>query len=60
MLKVAPRSTKGRPKGGFGWIWEQFGHNLGCFSNTFAKILCVILYAAGCQERPVGSLNYHF
>ena len=42
MLKVAPRPSKGRPKGDFEWIWERFGHNLGCFLSTFANVLCVI------------------
>ena len=42
MLKVAPRPSKGRPKGDFGWIWEQFGYNLGCLLSTFAHVLCAI------------------
>ena len=36
MVTVAPRSSKGHPKGDFGWIWERFGHSLGCFLNAFA------------------------
>ena len=60
MLKVAPRPSKGRPKGDLGWIWERFGHNLGCFLSTFANVLCVIFACSWLLRMTGGFIKLLF